>query len=511
MSDASTACCCAPLAGRDGFGQLLRAEWTKLTSVRGWAVGMVAAALLIVLFAVLTGLSSPRPTHGSRPSVPVDRVGQPVTDTFYFVHQPLAGDGSITVSVTTLRDMIAAGRQGMRSGTVPWAKAGLIAKESTRQGSVYAAIMVTSSHGVRLQFDFTHDTAGPPGIVSASSQGWLRLTRSGERIVGYESTDGAHWAEVGVAYLPGLSPTVQAGLFVTSPPYVQGGGTAPTAATATFAHVSLRGRWPEGRWSGDQVGGESASFSGYPPSMSGGFAQSGGSFTVTGAGDIAPAVREAVVGGVIGDLLVGTFAALIAVIVVGTLSITTEYRRGLIRTTLAATPRRGRVLAAKVVVIGSVTFVVGLVGAAVGVPLGERIARTKGFYVFPATSATELRVVVGTAAMLAVGAILAVAMGTILRRSAAAVTVVAAAIVLPYILISTPFLPAAVSEWLARVTPAAAFAVQQTLQPYLQVSSVYTPANGYYPLAPWSGFAVICIYALVALSLAAVLLRRRDA
>ena len=102
-------------------------------------------------------------------------------------------------------------------------------------------------------------------------------------------------------------------------------------------------------------------------------------------------------------------------------------------------------------------------------------------------------------------------MGTILRRSTAAVAAVVAAIVLPYLLISTPFLPAAVSEWLARVTPAAAFAVQQTLRAYPQVSSIYTPANGYYPLAPWSGFAVLCVYAVLALGLAAILLRRRDA
>ena len=207
----------------------------------------------------------------------------------------------------------------------------------------------------------------------------------------------------------------------------------------------------------------------------------------------------------------GTFAALIAVIVVGALFITAEYRRGLIRTTLAASPRRGRVLAAKAIVIGSATFVAGLVGAAIGVPLGERIAHAKGFYVFPATSLTELRVVVGTAALLAVAAILALAAGTVTRHSAGAVTAVVAAIVLPYILIGTPFLPAAVAEWLARVTPAAAFALQQPLRPYPQVSSIYTPANGYYPLAPWSGFAVLCAYAVLALGLAAVLLRRRDA
>ena len=55
----------------------------------------------------------------------------------------------------------------------------------------------------------------------------------------------------------------------------------------------------------------------------------------------------------------GTFAGLIAVIVVATIFITAEYRRGRIRITLAASPRRGRVLAAKAIVIGSVTFVAG--------------------------------------------------------------------------------------------------------------------------------------------------------
>ncbi len=76
---------------------------------------------------------------------------------------------------------------------------------------------------------------------------------------------------------------------------------------------------------------------------------------------------------------------------------------------------------------------------------------------------------------------------------------------------SFPYLPAGVADWLMRVTPAAAFAAQQTLVPYPQVSSVDTPANGYYPLPPWVGFAVLCGYAVLALGLAVVLLRRRDA
>ncbi len=82
---------------------------------------------------------------------------------------------------------------------------------------------------------------------------------------------------------------------------------------------------------------------------------------------------------------------------------------------------------------------------------------------------------------------------------------------LPYLLVANPFMPDSVAGWLTRVTPAAAFAVQQTLVPYHQVTSIYTPYNGYYPLAPWTGLAVLCGYAVVSLAVAAVLLRRRDA
>ena len=34
--------------GRDGFAQLLRAEWTKFRTVRGWVVGMIVAVLVMI-------------------------------------------------------------------------------------------------------------------------------------------------------------------------------------------------------------------------------------------------------------------------------------------------------------------------------------------------------------------------------------------------------------------------------------------------------------------------------
>ena len=50
---------------------------------------------------------------------------------------------------------------------VPWSKAGLIITAGAGQGSAYAAVMVTGSHGTRMQWNYTGDTPGLAGRVSA--------------------------------------------------------------------------------------------------------------------------------------------------------------------------------------------------------------------------------------------------------------------------------------------------------------------------------------------------------
>ena len=65
--------------------------------------------------------------------------------------------------------------------------------------------------------------------------------------------------------------------------------------------------------------------------------------------------------------------------------------------------------------------------------------------------------------------------------------------------------------WMAKAHPAAAFAIQQSVPQYAQVTSNYSPSTGYFPLAPWAGFAVLCAWAAAAVILALFLLRRRDA
>jgi ABC-type transport system involved in multi-copper enzyme maturation permease subunit len=270
--------------------------------------------------------------------------------------------------------------------------------------------------------------------------------------------------------------------------------------------LSRQGAWPAARWTGQAI---QRTTDTALPALVQGFTQTGGRLTVTGSGDIAPSTDDI---DSVKHTLAGTFAGLIAVVVIGVMFITAEYRRGLIRTTLTASPRRGRVLAAKAIVLAVVAFAAGLVAAAVTIPLGEHLLRQSGNPIVPASALTMTRIVVGTAALLAVSAVLGLAVGTLLRRSVGAVTVVIAGLVLPYVLAVTPgILPIGAEQWLVRITPAAAFAVQQGVVQYPQVNTVYAAGTGYFPLAPWAGFAVLCAWTALALALAAFLLRRRDA
>jgi ABC-type transport system involved in multi-copper enzyme maturation permease subunit len=524
--------------GRDGFAQLLHAEWTKFRTVRGWIITLLVTVLVMAGFGLLSagattsscqqasgssqgGSSGPaRSGAGCMPAFPLGPGGEPVTDSFYFVRQPLTGNGSITVRITSLTGLLppANGPQGpgpgdSQPGLMPWSKVGIIIKQNLNQGSAYAAMMVTGDHGVRMQWNYTADTPGLSGAAGAADPRWLRLSRSGAVLTGYDSADGTHWTQVGTVTQSGLPAAVQAGLFAASPDYTNvtqnfGGGTSSsgggsTQATGVFDHVNLAGPW-----TGAYIGAADASGIGL-------YHQADGRFTVTGSGDIAPIAEghggPADAALTIRDYLLGTFAGLIALAVIAAMFMTAEYRRNLIRVTLAASPHRGRVLAAKAIVVGAVSFVIGLVGAAVAVIIGTDVTHARGYYEFPVPSATEVRVIVGTAALAAVAAVLALAIATMVRRSAATVAIVIVTIVLPYFLAVAAVVPLGTADWLLRITPAAGFAVQGAYPEYGQVTAIYSALSGYFPLGPWGGLAVLCGWAAAALAGAAVLLRRRDA
>jgi ABC-type transport system involved in multi-copper enzyme maturation permease subunit len=514
-----------------GFRAALRAEWTKFRTVRGWMIGLVFAALMVVLFTFLqangkhTGFcTTPNPSScvTGHQYVPTGPSGEGVADTYELVAKRLTGGGTITARITSLAGQIWAGPANeapsladTRPGLTSWAKAGLLITPSTRQGSSYAAVMATGGHGVRFQYDYTHDQAGLSGSPTNTAPRWLRLTRTGDTITGYDSSDGTNWHRVGSAHLTGLPTTVYVGLFATSPTTSEG---LATQATGSFDHVAI-GPLAEGAaqtalgpWDGASIGTGPQDY--YTTLGNGGYRQARDSIVVTGSGDIAPAVAS--VGGdtASDSLLFGLVIALIVLIVIGTMFITSEYRRSLIRTTFAATPDRGRVLTAKAVVIGGVAFAVGAVASAVAIPLGEHVMSANGNYIFPADSLTVARVIVGSGALVALTAVAVLGIGTILRRSAGVILAGVLVFVLPTFTgpgIIGPTSSGSAATWLYRVTPAAGFSMLGLLPRSGLVSYPYTMANGYYPLPPWAGLLVLGAYAAVALFAAWVVLRRRDA
>jgi ABC-type transport system involved in multi-copper enzyme maturation permease subunit len=501
---------------RDGFARLLRAEFTKFRTVRAWVIALCAAAVVFVLLSFVSAFASRAPVR----AVPTGPDGEAVSDTYMFVHQTLVGDGTLTARVASLSgahtspsptagNAFGESSKGHLSsqldpGLAPWAKAGIILEPDTNQGTAYAAVMVTGSHGVQMQYNYTHDSPGLAGPAGPSSPRWLRLTRAGDVITGYDSADGARWTEIGTARLAGLPRTVQIGLFVTSPVYFAAADSAgtPSVATATFGEVSAQGDLPRRSWTPDAIAGFYPALS----SASTWHQPSADAFTITGSGDIAPLVGDIISAQWSGASIVnGTIAALLFVIVLATLFATSEYRRGLIRTTLAASPRRDRVLAAKAVVAGSLAFAAGAIATAIAEVITRHVLTANGSYLFPQSGTSLARVIIGTGLLLGLAAALAIALGMMLRRSAVAVAAGIVLLVLPGVLGSQS------GNWLMRLTPTAAFAIQATLPRSNLVASGYTPPNGYFPISPWAGLAVLAAYAAVALGSAMWLLRRRDA
>jgi hypothetical protein len=507
-----------------GLWNLVRAEWTKFRTVRAWLIGLAAIPVLtaVLTFATANGNhsnyctgSSPadQVCHQGTPSAPTGPDGEAVADSYYLLSGSLTGNGAITAQVTSLTGRTSArpsnaapSLSATRPGLAEWAKAGVIVTSSTTQGAPYAAVLATGGHGIRFQYDYTHDTAGLPGAVDTDTPRWLRLIRAGTTLTGYDSTDARHWTEIGTTRLAGLPSTVRIGLFATSPvQYHQDSGEA-TYATATFDHVTVQGGQPPGTWQGRSIGTGGAV---YPTLAPGDYQRSSGSFVVSGSGDLAPAVAGGFASTLSSTMPLAIVVGLIALIVVAVMFVTTEYRRDLIRTTFTAMPRRRHVLAAKAVVIGTVAFLTGAVAAAVAVPVGEHILRTSGNYVLPASTWTDVRVIAGTGLLLALTAVAVLALGTILRSGAGAVTAGIIVFVLPYIVGSA--VGGGAQEWLLRFTPPAGLAVLGAYPYSPQVSYAYTIANGYYPVTSWVGLAVLAGYALLTLAVATVLLPRRDA
>jgi ABC-type transport system involved in multi-copper enzyme maturation permease subunit len=134
----------------------------------------------------------------------------------------------------------------------------------------------------------------------------------------------------------------------------------------------------------------------------------------------------------------GGALAQLAIAVLGTLVITSEYATRSIRVSLAAVPRRGHLLAGKAVVVSAVALAVGEFMAFVSFLAGQAIISGKA----PTASLSDptvFRAVAGAGVYCAAIALLGMALGALLRSTAGAITgLVAMLYVLPGLVQALP-------------------------------------------------------------------------
>jgi ABC-type transport system involved in multi-copper enzyme maturation permease subunit len=195
--------------------------------------------------------------------------------------------------------------------------------------------------------------------------------------------------------------------------------------------------------------------------------------------------------------LSGITLAQLAFGVLGVLLFSGEYGTGMIRVSLTAVPSRSPVLWAKLAALVGLVLPVALLSAMADFFAATAIRSAKGVAPIALTDPGVLRTVVGSSLYLTVAAVAGLALGALLRNTAAGLSVFTAAFfVAPLVVV---FLPPAVTSAFAPYLPSNAG------------GAVWGQTFVEHPLSPWAGFAVVCVYATVLVGLAAWRLRRSDA
>jgi len=217
-------------------------------------------------------------------------------------------------------------------------------------------------------------------------------------------------------------------------------------------------------------------------------AGSGTAYHVSAANSAAAGISTALLGVLFAQLVLG---------VVGVLAFSGEYGTGMIRATLAVVPARLPVLWAKLIVLAGLVLPVTMLCAFVDFFAATAIESARGGSAITLTDPGVLRTVVGSSLYLTVVVIIGLALGALLRKTAAGLSAFAAVFFVIPIVVGTlphnitgfaPYLPSNAGGDLWGLSMTSAHA-----------------------LSPWTGFAVLCGYAVVLTAAAAWRLRRRDA
>ena len=186
----------------------------------------------------------------------------------------------------------------------------------------------------------------------------------------------------------------------------------------------------------------------------------------------------------------------LTICVLGVLVITSEYATGMVRASLLAVPRRLPMLAAKSVVFAVLVFVVGELVAFPSFFIGAAVLHSKAPVAIGDPGV--LRAVIGGGLYLAVLGLFALAIGGLVRHTAAGITGV-----IGFVLVLAPLsqlLPGSFGKHLHAYLPSEAGHL---------IGQAHQGPNDL--LSPWQGFGVFCLWTAVLLGAAAYLLQRRDA
>ncbi len=195
--------------------------------------------------------------------------------------------------------------------------------------------------------------------------------------------------------------------------------------------------------------------------------------------------------------LTGVMLAQLVIGVLGVLVITADYSTGMIRSTLAAVPKRLPVLWAKAGVLAVVTGVLMLVAVFAAFLSGQAILSGGGTGA-ALTDPGVLRAVLGSVGYLAGVALLGLAIGAIIRITAGAIAALVGTLLLLPALLGL-LLPSGWGDTVVSYLPSNAAAAFTTVNPGADL------------LSSGAGLAVFAGYLVVLFGAAAALLVRRDA
>ena len=190
------------------------------------------------------------------------------------------------------------------------------------------------------------------------------------------------------------------------------------------------------------------------------------------------------------------FLTQLAFAVLGVLTVTSEYSTGMIRTSLAAVPKRVRMMSAKMLVFALTGLVVGEAIAFAAFSVGQALIGHKA----PSASLGQhdvLRIVIGAGLYLVLIGLLSSAFGVILRQAAAGIAVIVAVLfILPLI---------------GQVLPTSWSQPFEEYWPTNAGQQIYTARHDAHTLGAWTGFGEMVLFVIVVIAVSFFLLDRRDA